>query len=35
MLQPAKKGTLEHYPVSKEVGKVDNDGEYLLEENSG
>jgi putative SOS response-associated peptidase YedK len=32
MLQPAKKGTLEHYPVSKDVGKVDNDGEYLLEQ---
>jgi putative SOS response-associated peptidase YedK len=34
LLRPAKKGTLEHYPVSKEVGKVSNDGEYLLELNS-
>jgi hypothetical protein len=24
-------GPLEHYPVSKDVGKVSNDGEYLLE----
>jgi putative SOS response-associated peptidase YedK len=34
MLKPAKKGTLEHYPVGKDVGKVGNDGEYLLELNS-
>jgi putative SOS response-associated peptidase YedK len=31
LLKPAKKGTLEHYPVSKDVGKVTNNGEYLLE----
>jgi putative SOS response-associated peptidase YedK len=34
LLKPAKKGTLEHYPVSKDVGKVGNDGAYLLELNS-
>jgi hypothetical protein len=34
LLRPAKKGTLGHYPVSKDVGKVSNDGEYLLELNS-
>jgi putative SOS response-associated peptidase YedK len=34
MLRPARKGTLEHFPVSKDVGKVDNDGKYLLEPNS-
>jgi putative SOS response-associated peptidase YedK len=34
LLKPAKKGTLEHYPVSKDVGKVTNNGEYLLELNS-
>ena len=34
LLKPAKKGMLEHYPVSKDVGKVTNDGEYLLELNS-
>ena len=26
LLKPAKKGTLEHYPVSTEVGKVSNNG---------
>jgi putative SOS response-associated peptidase YedK len=30
LLKQAKKGTLEHYPVSKDVGKVTNNGEYLL-----
>ena len=34
LLKPAKKGTLEHYPVSKDVGKVTNNGKYLLELNS-
>ena len=34
LLKPAKKGTLDHDPVSKGVGKVTNDGEYLLELNS-
>lgn len=34
LLKRAKKGTLEHYPVSGNVGKVTNDGEYLLELNS-
>ena len=34
LLKPAKKGTLEHYPVSKDVGKVTNNGECLLELNS-
>jgi|HubBroStandDraft_6_1064221.scaffolds.fasta_scaffold341517_3 hypothetical protein len=29
-----RKGTLEHYPVGKEVGKVTNNGEYLLEKES-
>ena len=28
--KPAKKGMLEHYPVGEDVGKVTNDGEYLL-----
>ena len=30
LLRPAKKGTLEHYPVSNDVGKVSNNAEYLL-----
>ena len=30
LLRPAKKVTPGHYPVSKDVGKVSNDGEYLL-----
>jgi putative SOS response-associated peptidase YedK len=34
LLKPAKKGMLEHYPVSKDVGKVTNNGEYLLEKES-
>ena len=34
LLRPARKGTLEHYPVSKDVGKVTNNGKYLLEPNS-
>jgi putative SOS response-associated peptidase YedK len=34
LLRPAKKGTLEHYPVSKDVGKVSNNGDHLLELNS-
>ena len=34
LLRPAKKGTLEHYRVSKDVGKVTNNGKYLLELNS-
>jgi putative SOS response-associated peptidase YedK len=34
MLRPAKNGTLEHYPVGKDVGNVSNDGEYLLETTS-
>jgi len=34
LLKPAKEGTLEHYPVSKDVGKVSNNGEYLLEPDS-
>ncbi len=34
LLRPAKKGTLEQYPVSKDVGKVTNNGQYLLELNS-
>jgi hypothetical protein len=34
LLGPAKKGTLDHDPFSKDVGKVTNDGEYLLELNS-
>ena len=34
LLKSAKKATLEHYPISKDVGKVDNSGEYLLELNS-
>jgi putative SOS response-associated peptidase YedK len=34
LLKPAKKGTLGHYPVSEEAGKVSNEGEYLLELNS-
>ena len=34
LLKPAKKGTLEHYPVSKDAGNVTNNGEYLLELNS-
>jgi hypothetical protein len=34
LLGPAKKGTLDHDPFSRDVGKVTNDGEYLLELNS-
>jgi putative SOS response-associated peptidase YedK len=34
LLRPAKKGTLEHDPISRDVGKVTNDGEYLLALNS-
>ena len=34
LLRPAKKGGLEHDPFSRDVGKVTNDGEYLLELNS-
>ena len=34
LLRPAKEGTLEHYPVSKDVGKVTNNGEHLLEWNT-
>ena len=34
LLRPAKKGTLEHYPVNRDVGKVTNNGKYLLELNS-
>jgi putative SOS response-associated peptidase YedK len=34
LLKPAKKGTLEHYRVSKDVGKVTNNVEYLLEKES-
>ena len=30
LLRPAKKGTLEHYPVSNDVRKVSNNAEYLL-----
>ena len=32
LLRPAMWGTPEHYPVSMDVGKVDN-GQYLLELN--
>ncbi|MGP0032902.1 MAG: SOS response-associated peptidase [Acidimicrobiales bacterium] len=31
LLRPSPAGTLQHYPVSKDVGKVDNDQAYLLE----
>jgi putative SOS response-associated peptidase YedK len=34
LLKPAKEGTLEHDPVRKDLGKVANDGESLLELNS-
>jgi putative SOS response-associated peptidase YedK len=34
LLKPANKGMLEHYPVSRDVGKVTNNGKYLLELNS-
>jgi hypothetical protein len=30
LLTPAKRGT-GHYPLSKDVGKVTNNGKYLLE----
>jgi putative SOS response-associated peptidase YedK len=30
LLKLAKKGTLVHYPVGEDVGKVTNDGDYLL-----
>ena len=33
LLKPAKKGTLERYPVSEDVGNVANDGAQLLELN--
>jgi putative SOS response-associated peptidase YedK len=35
LLRPAKKGMLEHYSVSTEVGKVGNDGPELLEPITG
>ena len=31
MLQPAPKGTLEHYPVSQRVGNVANNDPALIE----
>ena len=31
LLRPSPAGTLAHYRVSRDVGKVDNDGAYLLE----
>ena len=34
LLRPSPAGTLEHYRVSRDVGKVDNDGGYLLEPNN-
>jgi putative SOS response-associated peptidase YedK len=30
LLKLVKKGILEHYPVGEDVGKVTNDGDYLL-----
>ena len=33
LLRPAKWCTPEHYPVSMDVGKVTNNGKYLLELN--
>ena len=34
LLEPAKIGMLEHYPVSNDVGKVTKSGKYLLALNS-
>ncbi|HEX3795068.1 MAG TPA: SOS response-associated peptidase [Acidimicrobiales bacterium] len=35
MFLPAPAGTIEHYPVSNDVGKVGNDGAQLLEMSGG
>jgi putative SOS response-associated peptidase YedK len=35
LVKPAKKGTLEHYQVGKDVGNVANNGAELLEPSSG
>jgi putative SOS response-associated peptidase YedK len=34
LLKPAEKGMLEHYPVSNDVGKIAENGKYLLALNS-
>jgi putative SOS response-associated peptidase YedK len=33
LLKPARKGKLDHYPVSRDVGKFTYDGDYLLDLN--